>query len=239
MKILIIDDEPQILRTLRTALSAYGHQVNAALGGQAGLNAIEEELPDLVILDLSMPVIDGFEVCRRVRSMSKVPVIVLSARESERDKVKALDSGADDFVNKPFSINELLARIRAIMRRTNNSTSDIGHVAVGDLELDFDRHIVTLSGKRLKLSPTEYNLLKTLASSIGVVVRHETLLARVWGADYRADNDNLRVAINHLRRKIEKDASQPRYVITEPWVGYRLCDPTITEVPETEAEDKS
>jgi len=225
MNILVIDDEIQILRTLRSSLSAYGHKVNIALGGQAGLDTLNEEVPDLVILDLSMPGMDGFEVCRRIRSFSKVPVIVLSARETERDKVLALDSGADDFVNKPFGINELLARIRAIMRRINDSASEVGHVVVGKLDLDFDRHIVALDGKRLKLSPTEYNLLKTLAANIGQVVRHETLLARVWGADYKADNENLRVAVNHLRRKIEIDPSQPRYIITEPWVGYRLCDP--------------
>jgi DNA-binding response OmpR family regulator len=182
-------------------------------------------MPDLIILDLSMPGIDGFEVCRRIRSFSKVPILVLSAREAERDKVKALDSGADDFVNKPFGINELLARIRAIMRRVNDSNSEVSQVSVGKLELDFDRHIVSLDGKRLKLSPTEYNLLKILAANVGQVVRHETLLARVWGADYKADNENLRVAVNHLRRKIEIDPSQPRYIITEPWVGYRLCDP--------------
>lgn len=225
MNILIIDDEMQILRTLRTSLTAYGHKVNVALGGQAGLDAVNEEIPDLIILDLSMPGIDGFEVCRRIRSFSKVPILVLSAREAERDKVKALDSGADDFVNKPFGINELLARIRAIMRRVNDSSSEVSQVSVGKLDLDFDRHIVSLDGKRLKLSPTEYNLLKILAANVGQVVRHETLLARVWGADYKADNENLRVAVNHLRRKIEIDPSQPRYIITEPWVGYRLCDP--------------
>jgi two-component system KDP operon response regulator KdpE len=225
MNILIIDDEMQILRTLRTSLTAYGHKVDIALGGQAGLDAVNEEMPDLIILDLSMPGIDGFEVCRRIRSFSKVPILVLSAREAERDKVKALDSGADDFVNKPFGINELLARIRAIMRRVNDSNSEVSQVSVGKLELDFDRHIVSLDGKRLKLSPTEYNLLKILAANVGQVVRHETLLARVWGADYKADNENLRVAVNHLRRKIEIDPSQPRYIITEPWVGYRLCDP--------------
>jgi two-component system, OmpR family, KDP operon response regulator KdpE len=225
MKILVIDDEPQLLRTLRASLSAHGHHVRTAVGGQAGLDAIDEEMPELIILDLAMPGIDGLEVCRRIRSFAKVPIIVLSVRDSERDKVSALDNGADDFITKPFNINELLARVRAIMRRIKDSPAEVGHIVLGDLELDFDRRVVILRGKRLKLSPTEYNLLQTLAANLGEVVRHETLLARVWGADYRADADNLRVAINHLRRKIEDDTSQPRYILTEPWVGYRLCDP--------------
>lgn len=225
MNILVIDDEPQILRTLRASLTAYGHSVRVAVGGKAGLDAIEEELPDLVILDLSMPGMDGFEVCRRVRSFAKVPIIVLSVRDAEKDKVMALDSGADDYINKPFGINELLARIRAIMRRVKNAPTEVGRIVLGELDLDFDRHVVSLRGKRLKLSPTEYSVLEVLASSVGEVVRHETLLSRVWGADYRANNENLRVAINHLRRKIEDNPSQPSYIITEPWVGYRLCDP--------------
>jgi two-component system, OmpR family, KDP operon response regulator KdpE len=229
MKILVIDDEPQILRTLRTSLITYGHQVRTALGGKAGLDAFEEEIPELVIVDLNMPTIDGYEVCRRVRSSSDVPIIVLSARDTERDKVQALDYGADDYITKPFGMNELLARIRAIMRRTKNSSAEVGRVLIGELDLDFDRHTVSLRSKRLKLSPTEYNLLKTLASCVGEIVRHETLLVRVWGADYKANNENLRVAINHLRRKIEEDPSNPRYIITEPWVGYRLCDPSITD----------
>jgi two-component system, OmpR family, KDP operon response regulator KdpE len=229
MNILVIDDEAQILRTLRVSLSAYGHKVRIAQGGQAGLDAIDAEIPELIILDLSMPGLDGFEVCRRVRSFSNVPIIVLSVRDAERDKVLALDSGADDFINKPFGINELLARVRAIMRRTKDAISEVGQLTVGELKLDFDRHLVELRGKRLKLSPTEYNLLKTLAASLGEIVRHEVLLARVWGPDYRADNDNLRVAINHLRRKIEENPSQPRYIITEPWVGYRLCDPELSD----------
>lgn len=220
-RILIVDDEPQIRRALRTALQAHGFEVRVAEDGDAGLVAISSWSPDAVVLDLVMPGRDGFDVLRETRLWSQVPVIVLSARGQEQDKVAALDLGADDYLTKPFGIDELLARLRAVRRRTVGQASD-PTVTVGDLVIDVTAHTVTYRGNEIHLTPTEFDLLLLLARNAGKVMTHRQLLEQVWGA-YAAENaQQLRVYVNYLRRKLEDDPSQPQLILTEIGVGYRL-----------------
>lgn len=219
-RILIVDDEPQIRRALRTALTGHGYQIDVAEDGESALAAIAAHLPDAVVLDLVMPGRDGFAVLRDVRSWSRVPIIVLSARGQEGDKVAALDLGADDYLTKPFGIAELLARLRAVLRRTGLPDEPI--VVTGDVAIDLARRVVTHRGNEVHLTPTEFDLLRVLAANGGKVLTHRQLLERVWGA-YAADNtQQLRVYINYLRRKLEDDPTQPRLLVTEPGIGYRL-----------------
>lgn len=220
-RILVVDDEPPIRRALRTVLQAHGFEVKVAEDGESGLVAISSWSPDAVVLDLVMPGRDGFDVLRETRLWSQVPIIVLSARGQEQDKVAALDLGADDYLTKPFGIDELLARLRAVRRRTAGQASD-PTVMVGDLVIDVTAHTVTQKGNEIRLTPTEFDLLLVLARNAGRVMTHRQLLERVWGA-YAAENaQQLRVYVNYLRRKLEDDPSQPQLILTEIGIGYRL-----------------
>jgi two-component system KDP operon response regulator KdpE len=223
-RVLVIDDEPQIRRALRTALTAHGYTVEVAEDGRTGLEAIAAWAPDAVVLDLVMPGLDGFEVLRQTRSWSDVPVIVLSARGQEPDKVAALDGGADDYLTKPFGMGELLARLRVVLRRRRSPAPPT--IDAGDVTIDLERRLVFRGGEEVHLTPTEMSLLQTLAMEAGKVLTHRQILHRVWG-DYAAENSpQLRVYINYLRRKLEDDPAHPRLILTEPGVGYRFkADP--------------
>jgi two-component system KDP operon response regulator KdpE len=222
-KILIVDDEPQITRVLRTSLTSRGYEVRVANDGESALDLFKDWSPDLVITDLSMPNMTGIELCLHLRTKSQVPIIVLSVRGEERTKVEALDSGADDYVTKPFSINELLARIRAGLRRLSVAEEPEvpGTIAIGDFRIDHQTRIVTVRNKEVHLTPKEFDLLAYMASRPGQVLRHRALLTAVWGGQSVEQPEYLRVFINQLRKKIEP-GDTPRYILTEPWVGYRF-----------------
>ncbi len=219
-RILLIDDEPQITRVLRTALGAQGFDVRTANDPEEGLLVFEEWGPDLVVTDLMMPGMTGIEVCRRVRSRSTIPIIVLSVRDQERTKVEALDAGADDYITKPFGSQELLARVRAHLRRAPERNQN-SHVEVGDFIIDVEQHSATVQGKTLSLTPTEFELLLYFAQHAGKVMPHRTLLNAVWGAQSVHQPEYLRVFIGQLRKKMEALAAR-QYIQTEPWVGYRF-----------------
>ena len=223
LKILVIDDERAIRRYLRTSLTGHGHEVIEAGTGQAGLDAVLARKPDLIVLDLGLPDMDGVEVTRRLREWSATPIIILSVRDREDDKVAALDAGADDYLTKPFGIGELLARIRVAMRHVTQPVSE-PVIEVGELVIDLGKREVTLRGERVALTPTEYDLLRVLAQNLGKVLTHTQLLRQVWGAAYEEESHLLRVNVSNLRRKIEPNADQPRYILTEPGVGYRMQD---------------
>ena len=221
-RLLVVDDEPQILRSLRTALTAAGYDIQTAATGEEALRLLQGRLPDLVILDLVLPGISGLEVCRRLREHSSVPILVLSARGEERDKVAALDLGADDYLTKPFGVEELLARIRAALRRAAGVRGPSTVIAAGDLRVDVDRRLVTRTGGEVHLTATQFNLLKTLVVHAGRVLTHTYLLRTVWGPEYEGETQVLRVFIAQLRRKVEPDPAHPRHIRTEPGVGYRF-----------------
>ena len=221
-RILVVDDEPQILRSLRTTLASHGYDVQTAATGEEALAAVDGRLPDLVVLDLVLPGLSGLEVCRRLRARSSLPILVLSARGDERDKVAALDLGADDYLTKPFGVNELLARIRAALRRAVGARGPSAVVEAGALRVDFDRRQVTLDGAEVRLTPTEFDLLKVLVANAGRVLTHGYLLRTVWGPEYEGESQLLRVFIGQLRRKVERDPSRPRHILTDPGVGYRF-----------------
>ncbi|MBN1372696.1 MAG: response regulator [Anaerolineaceae bacterium] len=223
LKILVIDDEKAIRRYLRTSLAGHGHEVLEAATGQAGLDAVLARKPDLIVLDLGLPDMDGVEVTRRLREWSTTPIIILSVRDREDDKVAALDAGADDYLTKPFGIGELLARIRVAMRHVTQPVVE-PVIEVGELVVDLGRREVTLRGERVALTPTEYDLLRVMAQNLGKVLTHTQLLRQVWGAAYEEESHLLRVNVSNLRRKIEPNADQPRYILTEPGVGYRMQD---------------
>ncbi|WP_348266942.1 response regulator transcription factor [Edaphobacter paludis] len=220
-KILIVDDEPQIIRVLRTALSTQGYAVRIANNGIEGADIALEWKPDLVITDVSMPEMNGVELCRELRANSDMPIIVLSVRNNERMKIEALDAGADDYVTKPFSIQELQARVRAQLRRNLSETRDMQTVIdLGDFRIDIPQHRVTVRGRDIHLTPKQFDLLVCFAEHAGQVLTHRALLQAVWGA--HADQpEYLRVSIGQLRKKIET-SDEPRYILTEPWVGYRF-----------------
>lgn len=220
--ILVVDDEPQILRALRASLPASGYLVRTAQNGEDALIEIRKELPDLIILDLVMPGMSGLDVCRQVREFSQVPIIVLSAKGAEQDKIIALDLGADDYITKPFSLNELLARIRANLRRWATADANTQQLIAGDLSVDLAERKVMVAGKEVKLTPKEFELLKYLMNRAGKVITHQALLQAVWGWEASDQTEYLRVFINQIRRKIEPDPHNPRYILTEPWVGYKL-----------------
>jgi two-component system, OmpR family, KDP operon response regulator KdpE len=222
VRILVIDDEPQIRRALRAGLERNGYAVSLAASGEEGLDQAALQPPDLVILDLAMPGMDGFEVCRQLREWSKAPIVVLSVREGETDKIRALDLGADDYLTKPFSLGELLARLRAVLRRAGSEELEAPSLTVGEMEIDFAHRRVTLGGQEVRLTPTEYELLRHLALNPDRVLTHRQLLTRVWGPEYAEDTHTLRVHIANLRNKIEPDPARPRYLHTEPRVGYRF-----------------
>jgi two-component system KDP operon response regulator KdpE len=220
-RVLVVDDEPQILRALRTALGARGYEVLTATTGEEGLVVVGERRPDVVLLDLMLPGMDGLEVCRRLRAVSGVPIIVLSARGEERDKVAALDLGADDYLTKPFGVDELLARIRVALRHAAGTPIE-PVVSIGPLVMDLGRRLVTRDGVEIHLTPTEYDVLKYLVLHADRVITHRTLLGAIWGAEFTDQTPMLRVFINQLRRKVEGDPAHPRLIVTDPGVGYRL-----------------
>ncbi len=222
-RVLVIDDEPQIRRALRVVLRANGFHVDQAVSGEAGLDAVAARVPELVILDLALPDLDGVEVCRRIREWSDVPVIVLSVHGDEEVKVRALDEGADDYLTKPFSTPELLARIRVALRRTRGGTdSGQGVVHFGNVTIDFARRVVTRAGEEVHLTPTEYELIRNLSLHPGRVITHGQLLRAVLGPGAEDATGSLRFHMVGLRKKLEEDPSQPRFILTEPGVGYRL-----------------
>jgi two-component system, OmpR family, KDP operon response regulator KdpE len=219
-RVLVVDDEPQIRRALRLALAGHGYQVETVENGDQALVLLASQVPDVVILDLVMPGTDGFDVLRETRTWSRVPIIVLSAHGQEHDKVRALDLGADDYLTKPFGMEELLARLRAVLRRAGETAPQ--RSTFGTVTIDLGRHVVTKGGTEVHLTPNEYNLLRVLVSNPGKVLTHRHLLEQVWGG-YASENvQQLRVYINYLRRKLEDDPSHPRWITTEPGIGYRL-----------------
>lgn len=221
-RILIVDDEPQIGRVMRTGLASHGFDVRVAADGEAGLDLFHDWHPSLVITDLSMPNMSGLELCRRLRLISDIPIIVLSVKSEEKTKVEALDAGADDYVTKPFGMNELLARIRATLRRTSVQTQRQSVVEIGDFRIDPDGHKAELRGREVHLTPKEFELLLFFVQHPGTVLTHHKLLGAVWGGDYTEQTEYLRVFIGQLRKKIEIDPANPKYILTEPWVGYRF-----------------
>ena len=223
-RILVVDDEPNIIATVAPLLRARGYEVFSAMTGRAALEAIERDQPDLMVLDLGLPDLDGAGVCRRVRETSGIPILVLSARGAEGDKVKALDAGADDYVTKPFGTEELLARIRAALRRVDGSASSGEPIVRGDLVIDRQRFRVLRGEQELRLTPKEFELLLYLAQHPGRVLTHRTLLKAIWGPHSVDQPEHLRVLVGSLRKKIEPNPSTPKYILTEPWVGYRFAD---------------
>jgi len=222
-RILVVDDEPQILRALRATLRGAGFTVDSAETAEAALVAAAAHPPEAVILDLVLPDGSGTDVCRELRTWTDAPVIILSAVGEEREKIAALDAGADDYVTKPFSVDELLARLRAVLRRRGPSQEPV--IEIGDLHIDIPERVVTASGERVKLSPHEFDLLRVLAQNRGKLLTHRALLSEVWGPAYQVEAHYLHVYVSHLRRKIEPDPSSPRYLLTESGAGYRLVDP--------------
>jgi two-component system KDP operon response regulator KdpE len=222
--ILVVDDEAQIRRVLRSTLTFRGYELLEAATGEEGLELARKFKPDLILLDVNLPGISGIETCRELRRFTAVPVIMLTVRSAERDKVVALDAGADDYVTKPFGIEELLARVRASLRR-HSSAEAMPAFQSRDLSVDFEERRVTAGGEVVHLAPKEFEVLKHLITQQGKPVRHRRLLQAVWGPEYGEETENLRVVINQLRKKIEKDPAQPKYILTEPWVGYRFQPP--------------
>jgi two-component system KDP operon response regulator KdpE len=222
-RILLVDDETSIQKGLTPLLASRGYDVESATSGHAALQKCEQATPDLVVLDLGLPDLEGGEVCRRLRTTSQVPIIVLSARGSDADKIAALDQGADDYVTKPFSPEELLARIRVALRRVFDATlPDTGRVQLGDLSIDFGRRRLLLDSREIRLTPKEFELLAFLARHPNRVLTHQTILTAIWGPHAAAQPEHLWVLVGQLRKKLEPDPSHPRYLISEPWVGYRL-----------------
>jgi two-component system KDP operon response regulator KdpE len=225
-KILVVDDDPQIRRVMKATLVGHGYEVVEARTGEEALEKLSGEMPNLVLLDMNMPGIGGLETCRSLRQGSDIPVIILTVRNSERDKVAALDAGADDYVTKPFGIEELLARIRAALRRSPSSPeSGPRGFSSPDLEIDFETRRVRARGADVRLTPKEFELLRYLVARAGKPVTHRELLQAVWGPDHGDEPEYLRVFINQLRKKIEPAPAKPRFILTEPWVGYRFAAP--------------
>jgi two-component system KDP operon response regulator KdpE len=225
-RILVVDDEERMVRFIRLNLEHDGFQVSEAFNGKQAVQRLRDVNPDLILLDVMMPDLDGFEVLEMVREISNVPVIMLTAKGEEDDRVRGLEKGADDYVTKPFSPRELVSRVRAVLRRTEGATGSMHGLIEIDprLKIDFDRREVWLEGKIVKLRPTEYRLLFHLVQNAGWVVSHDQLLAKVWGYEYRDEPHYVRLYINYLRQKLEKDAANPVYILTERGVGYRFVD---------------
>jgi len=223
-RVLVVDDEPQIVRGLRVVLRGAGYEVESAQTKSQALDVVAVRPPDAMVLDLVLPDGSGVEVCAEVRRWSALPIIVLSALGDEREKVKALDAGADDYVTKPFGTDELLARLRAVMRRASEDDAE-PIVTVGDVVIDLASRSVTKGGQEVHLTPIEFDLLRVLAQNLGKLVTHNQLLREVWGPAYQTETHYLRVHVAHIRTKIESDTSRPRHLVTEPGVGYRLREP--------------
>ncbi|MBE0408210.1 MAG: response regulator transcription factor [Anaerolineales bacterium] len=225
-RILVVEDEERMVRFIRLNLEYDGFQVSEALNGVEAINKIRNVLPDIILLDVMLPDIDGFEVLRMIREISTVPVIMLTAKGEEDDRVRGLEMGADDYITKPFSPRELVSRVKAVLRRTETATGGThGLIEVDDrLKLDFDRREVWVAGELVNLRPTEYRLLYHLVKNAGWVVTHDQLLTKVWGYEYRDEPHYVRLYINYLRKKIEEDPANPKYILTERGVGYRFVD---------------
>ena len=222
-RILVVDDEPNILATIAPLLGAQGYEVFSAMSGRAALEAVDRDKPDLIVLDLGLPDIDGVAVCVQVRQSSGIPILVLSARGAEGDKVRALDAGADDYVTKPFGAEELLARIRVALRRADLAVTS-GPIVRGNLTIDRERFRVSRDGDEVRLTPKEFELLIYLAQRPGRVLTHRAILKAIWGPHAVDQPEHLRVLVGSLRKKIEPDPASPKYILTEPWVGYRFAD---------------
>ena len=223
-RILVVDDEPQILKALQLKLRGAGYVVETADSAGEALMKASMRPPEAIILDVLLPDGSGTDVCRELREWSSAPILVLSAVDEEAEKIAALDAGADDYVTKPFSGDELLARLRAALRRTRPGTEPV--VQVGDLRIDLDKRLVTIHGRPVSLTPIEYDLLRLLAQNEGRLMTHPTILREIWGPAYRKESNYLHVYISHLRRKMEPDPARPRYILTQPGVGYRLVAPS-------------
>jgi two-component system KDP operon response regulator KdpE len=221
-RILVVDDDPQIRRVMKVTLTGQGYEVVDARSGEEALEKLDVERFDLVLLDMGMPGMGGLETCRAIRQRSEIAIIMLTVRDAESDKVEALDAGADDYVMKPYTPRELLARIRAGLRRTPWTHGPVGRLTLGPVEVDFDTRHVTARGRSVRLTPKEFELLRYLVAHANKVLSHRELLQAVWGADFGDDVDHLRVVVTQLRKKIEATPSRPTYLVTEPWVGYRL-----------------
>lgn len=224
--ILLVDDEPQIRRVLRATLSGNGYDVVEAKDGPEAIDMVLQERPDLILLDVNMPGMTGLEACSKIRLSYEGPIIMVTVRNSEQDKVIALDAGADDYVVKPFAMGELLARIRAALRRFS-SEEPLPKIETPELSIDLERRIVDVRGQRVHLTPKEFDVLRTLILQQGKPLTHKRVLQTVWGPDHGEETENLRVVINQLRKKIEKDPAHPRYILTEPWLGYRFQLPNM------------
>ena len=227
-RIIIVDDDPQIRRVMRVTLTGQGYEVDDAKNGEAALERLRDQRFDLVLLDMNMPGIGGLETCRTIRAQSDVAIIMLTVRDAESDKVDALDAGADDYITKPYNPPELLARIRAALRRTPSMQGPTGRITLGSVEVDFDSRQVSADGRRVRLTPKEFDLLRYFVGHANKTLSHRELLQAVWGPDYGDQVDYLRVFINQLRKKIEPKPSSPTFLLTEPWVGYRLNLPAET-----------
>ena len=224
-KILVADDEPKIRMFLRANLEARGYEVHLAQDGIETVEMAGLVLPDVIVLDVNMPRMNGIEACHKIREWADMPIIILSVRGDEKDKVRALDEGADDYVTKPFGIEELLARIRVALRRSTSTTTDVPIFTAGELEVDFSKRLVKQKGQVVKLTRTEYELLAYLVSNCGKVLTHREILHSVWGPEYGEETEYVRTFITQLRRKIEDDPSNPRFIVTEPRIGYRFVKP--------------
>ena len=224
-RILVIDDEPQIHRFLGPALDAAGYEPLRADSGQEGLRAVALWSPDAVVLDLGLPDMDGKQVLEKARAFYDGPILILSARDREVEKIEALDKGANDYVEKPFGVGELLARLRAALRQTGKAAGPQGPILLGEVEIDLDKRLVTRGGDKVGLSPKEYALLARLATSVGKVLTQKELLVAVWGPSHAQDSQYLRVFVGQLRQKLEAEPSHPRLILTEPGIGYRLVEP--------------
>ena len=229
--ILVADDDPQLLRLMGRNLEFEGYNLLTASDGQQALDLFEQHQPDLLLLDVMMPKIDGFAVCTRIREFSVVPIIIITARGQDQDKVQGLNLGADDYLTKPFNVDELLARVRAVLRRAHFSTHELSHIlpttamttTVGALTIEYAQRLVTMHGREIPLTPTEYRILSYLAQNVGRVITQDLLLEHVWGAEYVGEGHMLQVNMNRLRRKIEPDHVHPRYVLTKVGIGYLLA----------------
>jgi two-component system, OmpR family, KDP operon response regulator KdpE len=232
-KILVVDDAQQVRRVLRTALSSQGYTIYEAATGEEALDSIRASVPDAILLDVNMPGMSGLETCREIRRTMDVPILMLTVRNSERDKVLALDAGADDYVVKPFGMQELLARIRAALRRRTAPGKETSF-ATKDLSIDFESRVVAVRGRDVHLTPKEFELLRHLVLNAGKPLSHRRLLQAVWGPDYGDEPEYLRVMINQLRKKLESDPARPKLILTEPWVGYRFQAPRESKPAKTE-----
>jgi two-component system, OmpR family, KDP operon response regulator KdpE len=238
--VLVVDDEPALRKTIRASLAASGFAVEEAGTGGDAVGAVQKQLFDLVLLDVNMPGMSGIEACRQIRTLApRVGIIMVTVRDAEEDKVRALEAGADDYVTKPFRFRELIARLGAVLRRTHvDRERESGVLQAGDLKMDLDRRLLWKADQEIRLSPKEFDLLSFLMKNQGAPLTHMKLLQAVWGSDYGNELEYLRTYVRMLRKKIENDPARPKYIHTEPWVGYRFCNPSDPDQPTSSGEDE-